>query len=170
MFSSSRLCFFAVITITRYVSYSCVVRIASNQYVLTRFCLACCYRDRLSKGQFTLRDMYKQVSSSLKMGPMSKVMGMIPGMSEMSQVRKDRGGEGEIIPSGYSINPSVRPSVLFFFLLVSSSPRFCFRFCFFQCFFRVFSCFWFFLMPLSVNRPLCFWERQMSLGSRPLVI
>ena len=47
------------------------------------------YRDRISKGQqFTLRDLYKQLSSTMKMGPMSKVMGMIPGMGEMSQVRK----------------------------------------------------------------------------------
>ncbi|CAN0173520.1 unnamed protein product, partial [Laminaria digitata] len=50
-----------------------------------------CYRDRLSKGQFTLRDLYKQLSSSLKIGPMSKVMGMIPGMSEMSQMANNPG-------------------------------------------------------------------------------
>ena len=41
----------------------------------------------MSKGQFTLRDLYKQLSSAMKLGPMSKVMGMIPGMGEMAQVR-----------------------------------------------------------------------------------
>lgn len=43
-------------------------------------------RERMSKGQFTLRDLYKHLSSAMKLGPMSKVMGMIPGMGDMSQV------------------------------------------------------------------------------------
>lgn len=41
----------------------------------------------MTKGQFTLRDLYHRLSSAMKMGPMSKVMGMIPGMGEMAQVR-----------------------------------------------------------------------------------
>lgn len=41
----------------------------------------------MSKGQFTLRDLYKQLNSAMKMGPMSKMMGMIPGMGEMAQVQ-----------------------------------------------------------------------------------
>lgn len=41
----------------------------------------------MSKGQFTLRDLYKQLNSAMKMGPMSKMMGMIPGMGEMAQVK-----------------------------------------------------------------------------------
>ncbi|CAN0433880.1 unnamed protein product, partial [Hapterophycus canaliculatus] len=40
----------------------------------------------MSKGKFTLRDLYKQLSSAMKMGPMGKVMGMIPGMGDMAQV------------------------------------------------------------------------------------
>lgn len=40
----------------------------------------------MTKGRFTLRDLYKQLSSTMKLGSMSKVMGMIPGMGEMAQV------------------------------------------------------------------------------------
>jgi len=35
-----------------------------------------------AKGQFTLRDMYKQFESIMKMGPLNKVMGMLPGVPE----------------------------------------------------------------------------------------
>ncbi len=38
--------------------------------------------EKMSKGQFTLRDMYKQFQSVMKLGPLDKVMGMIPGMPE----------------------------------------------------------------------------------------
>jgi signal recognition particle subunit SRP54 len=41
--------------------------------------------ERFTKGIFTLRDMYEQFSSVMKMGPLSKVMGMIPGMPSMMQ-------------------------------------------------------------------------------------
>lgn len=37
---------------------------------------------KMQKGQFTLRDMYKQFQQVLKMGPMNKAMGMTPGMPE----------------------------------------------------------------------------------------
>lgn len=40
----------------------------------------------MSKGQFTLRDLYQRLSSTMKLGPMNKVMGMIPGMGKMAQV------------------------------------------------------------------------------------
>jgi len=36
--------------------------------------------DRMAKGVFTLRDMYEQFTNVMKLGPLSKVMGMIPGM------------------------------------------------------------------------------------------
>ncbi|KAL6080529.1 Signal recognition particle [Balamuthia mandrillaris] len=36
--------------------------------------------DRLTQGLFSLRDMYAQFSSILKMGPLNKVMEMLPGM------------------------------------------------------------------------------------------
>ena len=38
--------------------------------------------EKMQKGQFTLRDMYKQFQQVLTMGPMNKAMGMMPGMPE----------------------------------------------------------------------------------------
>ena len=38
--------------------------------------------ENMSKGIFTLRDMYKQFQSVMKMGSLDKVMGMIPGMPD----------------------------------------------------------------------------------------
>jgi len=38
--------------------------------------------EKMSKGVFTLRDVYKQLEGILKLGPMNKVMGMIPGVPE----------------------------------------------------------------------------------------
>ncbi len=40
-------------------------------------------QENLEKGVFTLRDMREQYSSVLKMGPLDKVVGMIPGFSNM---------------------------------------------------------------------------------------
>ena len=37
----------------------------------------------LMSGRFTLKDMYTQMEAVTKMGPLQKVMGMIPGMSKM---------------------------------------------------------------------------------------
>jgi len=39
--------------------------------------------EKFMQGQFSLRDMYEQFQNILKLGPMSKVMGMLPGMSEL---------------------------------------------------------------------------------------
>ena len=36
--------------------------------------------EKMSKGEFTLRDMYNQFQNVMKMGPLNKVMGMLPGM------------------------------------------------------------------------------------------
>lgn len=36
--------------------------------------------DKFTKGVFTLRDMYEQFQNVMKLGPLSKVMGMIPGI------------------------------------------------------------------------------------------
>lgn len=35
---------------------------------------------RISEGQFTLRDMYEQFSSVMKLGPLNRVLSMIPGL------------------------------------------------------------------------------------------
>ncbi len=40
---------------------------------------------RITEGVFTLRDMYDQFDSIAKLGPINKVMDMIPGMSELMQ-------------------------------------------------------------------------------------
>jgi signal recognition particle subunit SRP54 len=39
--------------------------------------------ERIMKGRFSLRDMYDQMSNISKMGPLSQVMGMIPGMGKL---------------------------------------------------------------------------------------
>lgn len=38
--------------------------------------------DKMSKGIFTLRDMYEQFTNVMKLGPLHKVMGMIPGIPQ----------------------------------------------------------------------------------------
>jgi signal recognition particle subunit SRP54 len=38
--------------------------------------------EKMSKGEFTLRDMYSQFQRVMNVGPLNKVMGMIPGMPE----------------------------------------------------------------------------------------
>ncbi|EWM21521.1 signal recognition particle 54 kda protein [Nannochloropsis gaditana] len=52
---------------------------------------------RLVKGQFTLRDMYEQFENVMKLGPLSKVMGMLPGFPSflMGGGEGGRGGQDE---------------------------------------------------------------------------
>src|SRR3954469_3044394 len=53
---------------------------------------------KLEKGQFTLEDFMGQMGQITKLGPMSKVIGMIPGMSEMTkQLGGDTAVEGQIV-------------------------------------------------------------------------
>ncbi|MEA2710724.1 MAG: signal recognition particle subunit [Phycisphaerales bacterium] len=49
---------------------------------------------KMEKGEFTLEDFMSQMGQVKKLGPMGKVMGMIPGMSEMS--KQMNMGEGEV--------------------------------------------------------------------------
>jgi len=51
---------------------------------------------RLSEGKFTLRDMYEQLQNILKMGPLDKVMGMMPGMSNLMPALKGNEGGAKI--------------------------------------------------------------------------
>ena len=37
----------------------------------------------IQKGRFTLRNMYEQFQNIMKLGPISQVMGMIPGLSSV---------------------------------------------------------------------------------------
>jgi signal recognition particle subunit SRP54 len=50
---------------------------------------------KLEKGQFTLDDFMAQMSQAQKLGPLGKVMGMIPGMSQLTQNMKINEGELE---------------------------------------------------------------------------
>jgi signal recognition particle subunit SRP54 len=50
--------------------------------------------EKMSKGVFTLKDMYKQFENMLKLGPMNKVMGMIPGVPEYL-IPKNSDGDDE---------------------------------------------------------------------------
>jgi len=45
--------------------------------------------ERLSKGEFTLDDFRKQLSQIGKLGPLQKVMGLIPGMSKLTDMMGD---------------------------------------------------------------------------------
>src|SRR5439155_2619076 len=49
---------------------------------------------KMEKGQLTLEDFMSQMKQVNRMGPMGKVMGMIPGMSEMT--KQMNMGEGEV--------------------------------------------------------------------------
>eukprot|EP01041_Mallomonas_annulata_P005986 gene5986-12068_t len=49
--------------------------------------------DKFSKGIFTLRDMYEQFQNVMKLGPLSKVMGMIPGMPSWMTQQPSGGGD-----------------------------------------------------------------------------
>jgi len=51
---------------------------------------------RLSEGKFTLRDMYEQLQNILKMGPLDKVMGMMPGMNHLMPHLKGNEGSAKI--------------------------------------------------------------------------
>ena len=46
----------------------------------------------LSQGKFTLRDLKRQIGSMMQMGPLSKMAGMIPGMSKMMSSMGAGGG------------------------------------------------------------------------------
>lgn len=50
--------------------------------------------NRLSKGQFTIRDLYEQFQNIQKMGPMSQVLSMIPGLANSGLLQKGMEKEG----------------------------------------------------------------------------
>lgn len=52
--------------------------------------------ERLQKGVFTLRDMKEQFQSVMKMGNMSQLMSMIPGMSQMMPAGQEKEGAKRI--------------------------------------------------------------------------
>jgi len=46
---------------------------------------------RLQEGKFSLRDMYEQFQNIMKMGPLNKVMQMVPGFSNLPQLQGNEG-------------------------------------------------------------------------------
>jgi len=50
---------------------------------------------KMEKGSFTLDDFMAQMGQVKKLGPMNKIMGMIPGMSEMTQTLNMKDGDIE---------------------------------------------------------------------------
>ena len=52
--------------------------------------------ERLRKGQFTLDDFRKQLVQAKKLGPMNKIMGLIPGMSQMNEMMGDVDADEEL--------------------------------------------------------------------------
>jgi signal recognition particle subunit SRP54 len=56
--------------------------------------------ERLLKGEFTLDDFRKQLNQAKKLGPMNKIMGLIPGMSQMNELMGDADADGELTRIG----------------------------------------------------------------------
>jgi signal recognition particle subunit SRP54 len=52
--------------------------------------------ERLKKGEFTLDDFRKQLKQIKKLGPLQKVMGMLPGMGQMQDMMGDTDAEGDM--------------------------------------------------------------------------
>ncbi len=52
-------------------------------------------QEKMEKGTFTLEDFMNQMGQIKKLGPMSKVMGMIPGMSELTKQANMNDGDVE---------------------------------------------------------------------------
>jgi signal recognition particle subunit SRP54 len=51
---------------------------------------------RLRKGEFTLDDFKKMMGQTKKLGPMNKILGMLPGMSGMSEMLGNVDAEGDM--------------------------------------------------------------------------
>ena len=51
---------------------------------------------RLRKGEFTFDDFRKLIDQTGKLGPMNKLMGMLPGMGQMSEMIGDADADGEM--------------------------------------------------------------------------
>ncbi|HEV3004202.1 MAG TPA: signal recognition particle protein [Pirellulales bacterium] len=52
--------------------------------------------ERLRKGEFTLDDFRKMMNQTKKLGPLNKIMGLIPGMSGLSEMMGDVDAEGDM--------------------------------------------------------------------------
>jgi signal recognition particle subunit SRP54 len=52
--------------------------------------------ERLMKGQFTLDDFRKQLGQTKKLGPLNKVLSLIPGMSQVTEMMGNVDAEGDL--------------------------------------------------------------------------
>ncbi len=52
--------------------------------------------ERLKKGEFTLDDFSRMLRQTKKLGPINKLMGLIPGMGQMNEMMKDMDAEGDM--------------------------------------------------------------------------
>jgi len=66
---------------------------------------------RIADGKFTLRDMYEQLGNVMKMGPLNKIMEMMPGMSGLSEMMKGHDGSAKL-KSMLNIMDSMTPDEL----------------------------------------------------------
>ncbi len=52
--------------------------------------------EKIMKGQFNLRIMYDQFAAMMRMGPMSSVMGMLPGMGNAFSASSDKESQAHL--------------------------------------------------------------------------
>jgi signal recognition particle subunit SRP54 len=52
--------------------------------------------ERLRKGEFTLDDFSRMLRQTKKLGPINKLMGMIPGMGQMNEMMQGMDAEGDM--------------------------------------------------------------------------
>ncbi len=57
-------------------------------------------QERLMKGQFTLEDFRKMLGQVGKLGPLNKVLGLIPGLGGMTDMLQNADAEGEMVRLG----------------------------------------------------------------------
>ena len=54
------------------------------------------HEERLRKGEFTLDDFRRLMTQTKKLGPLGKIMGMVPGMGAMKQAMESAEAEGDL--------------------------------------------------------------------------
>ena len=52
--------------------------------------------ERLMRGQFTMDDLLNSIEQSRKLGPLSSIMNMLPGMSDMSRAINDEDADSQL--------------------------------------------------------------------------
>jgi signal recognition particle subunit SRP54 len=70
------------------------------------------FLEKMSKGEFTLRDMYNQFAKVMNMGPLNKIMGMMPGLYER-RIVSDRELRNKVLTFAFSLSHPHRHARLF---------------------------------------------------------